>query len=429
MGIGRGDGKHAKHGGRLGDALIEAGYVEPRSVTKALDLQASFGGRLGTNLLEIGAVGETDLTAVLGRINRTQTVDPEALRSVPPEVIRMVPPRMAKRFGVVPFQHSGGSLLVAGLDPGDAVTEDELSMITGALVRTVIGLEVRIRAALERYYRIPQSVRLEALSRRLDGRSSRLDDPADAIPSSSVPPPSAVPASLRTRETDGSIERRRPRLVKRRAEVPREIELTDEEHDRIFGESRDEPRDEPGDEPREEGSPDGDHGNLDTRLETASRALARAAMRDDVADALLAFAAPDFARRLLLIRRGSQILGWRGEGQGIAPKAVRKLLIETDAPSLFANLTDHPQTWRGPLPPFPAHEPLVAVLGGTPARCVALPLMVRGRVIAFWFLCPDPTRTESASVSNSVIEGLERVASMAGLAFEVALLRNKIRTL
>ena len=147
-------------------------------------------------------------------------------------------------------------------------------------------------------------------------------------------------------------------------------------------------------------------------------------MRDDVADAVLAFAAPDFARRLLLIRRGSQILGWRGEGHGLDDKAVRGLAIDADAPSLFANLSAHPQTWQGPLPPFPAQTPLIELLGDTPSSCIALPLVVRAKVIAFLYLDNASQRLDEAP-----IEELERVAQMAGLAVEVALLRNKIRTL
>jgi len=418
---------------RLGEALVEAGWVRARDVAKALALQSDFGGRLGTNLLEIGAVSEGELLSVLGRLRRTQTAEGEAFRSVPPEVLRLVPPKLARRFEVVPIRRSGGSLLVAGLDPGDAVAEDELSTITGTLVRTVIGLEIRVRAALERYYRIPQSVRLGALSRRLDGGANggasgghEMPRAGGGVSRQASPVPAAALRTAPAAVGERSLDRRRPQPGGR-VETVREIELSAEEHASIFGAQRG--------SSRAVGRGSGKHraseptsvdlvADADARLTAIADALAHAEMRDDVADAVLSFCAPDFCRRILLIRRGDQILGWRGEGTGVEQEAVRQVEIDAGRPSLFGNLRENPQLWRGPLPPFPAQASLLGVLGEAPAGCVVAPLAVRGKIIAFLY-----ADNKADGVDKAPVGQLERLAQMAGLALEVALLKNKIRTL
>lgn len=460
----------SKYEARLGDALLEAGSITEQDISKALELQASFGGRLGTNLLEIGALGEGELLTMLGRLRHTQTVEADGFQTIAPDLLRLVPPRLAKRFEVVPVRRSGGTLLVASIDPGDALAEDELSTITGSMVRTVIGLEIRVRAALERYYRIPQSVRLTALSRRLDGRGSGVfslpgtavsdseslaDDQSliavpdgrssSATPSAATPAPETASSAEATKLGEQAIARQRP-LPPPRTEPIREVAISEEEYADIFG---------PGNESgsgsgrggtgsRGSGSgtgiqPNGADTDLDgtaeaaaaslpadpeARLEAAADRLARAGMRDDVADALLAFCRPDLDRRLLLIRRGQQILGWRGEGMGIDAAKARAIEIDSGAPSLFGNLTEHPQLWAGPLPPFPAQASLLAVLGASPSGCVVGPLVVRGKVIGFLY-----ADNGADGIAEAPVTLLERLLRMAGLALEVALLKNKIRTL
>ena len=498
------------NGARLGDALLEAGWVTERSISKALELQASFGGRLGTNLLEIGALREGELLSTLGRLRHTQTVEAEGFQAIPPDLLRLVPPKLAKRFEIVPVRRSGGTLLVASIDPGNALAEDELSAITGSMVRTVIGLEIRVRAALEQYYRLPQSVRLTALSRRLDGRGSgviSLPDQASlaAAAESNVLPlpdpsfgassgdelPSLEPASLEpvlvesvlaepvlaeqshrgtalvapeqvSRESSAPVESKRPdaaptpavterpmaekpvaealgeQAIARqrpqpplRAEPIREVAISDEEYANIFGPGNGADQGSHGAKAPESDvtTPAGEDGagvstDPEARLEATANRLARAGMRDDVADALLAFCRPDLDRRFLLIRRGQQVLGWRGEGSDVDAAMVRTIEIDAAMPSLFGNLTENPQFWTGPLPPFPAHAALLAALGEAPDGCVVGPLVVRGKVIGFLY-----ADNGSAGVTNAPIAQLERLVRMAGLALEVALLKNKIRTL
>ncbi|RMH16111.1 MAG: hypothetical protein D6696_19005, partial [Acidobacteria bacterium] len=153
---------------RLGELLVEQGEIDRAGLKRALSLQRELGGRLGTNLLELGLTTEERLLKALGRLRQVQTVSHRELLEIPRDVLRLIPPKLARRYQIVPLKRSGGTLLVAAMDPGDAVVEEELKSLTSCLARTVVGLEVRIQGALERYYRIPRPVRLAALARRLD---------------------------------------------------------------------------------------------------------------------------------------------------------------------------------------------------------------------------------------------------------------------
>ncbi len=52
---------------RLGDMLIEAGFVNEQDIQRALEFQARFGGLLGAVLIRMGAVSEDNLLSVLSK--------------------------------------------------------------------------------------------------------------------------------------------------------------------------------------------------------------------------------------------------------------------------------------------------------------------------------------------------------------------------
>ncbi len=91
-------------------------------------------------------------------------------------------------------------------------------------------------------------------------------------------------------------------------------------------------------------------------------------MRDDIADAMLGFCSPLFRRRMMLVRRGDTIMGWRGEGVGVNETAVRAISIPTDEPSVFSGLLQGVEFWLGPLPAMPHNSDLVMALGGPVAE-------------------------------------------------------------
>ncbi len=427
----------------FGDFLVSRGLLGAAEIDKALEMQRVAGGRLGTNLLELGVIGETTLLEALGECRRTSTVAGYRLRGLRPEILRLVPVKFARRHGVVPVERQGNTILLAAADPGDPLAEDEVGLMNGCLARTVIALEVHIEAALGRYYGRPITARIEGLAKRLESASSPRAAPpapaaaaadaaaadaaaADAPPASSVlgPAPSeTTPAAAHPPARSETQRSEEPGNEELRTEELPDEELPDEE-------LRNKPPEteieyvELDAESRALLTTDGE-ASPEERLAAAAEALGRTEIRDDVADVLLEHTAPYLERRLLLIRRKERVVGWRGDGPGVDGAALRAIDIGAEESSIFLTLEKGADFWLNPLPKMPAHLHLLTALGGeAPKNCLVLPVRLRSRVVAF--LYGDNGR---AGLGEVPLDELRRLVGKAGLAFEVCILKNKIRVL
>jgi hypothetical protein len=148
-------------------------------------------------------------------------------------------------------------------------------------------------------------------------------------------------------------------------------------------------------------------------------------MREDIADAVLGFCAPLFRRRMMLVVRGDTIMGWRGEGEGIDLERVRKIAIPVTEPSVFSGLVQGAEFWLGPLPRMPNNLEIVAGLGGTPpTECFVLPVRMREKTVCLLYF-----DNIGDGVAGLPMPDLRRLGSKASVAFQVYLLKSKIRNM
>ncbi|MEL7059277.1 MAG: hypothetical protein AAGN46_04525 [Acidobacteriota bacterium] len=489
----------------LGELLIAEGRIDPQQLERARHLQSLAGARLGTSLLEQGAIDEATLLDALGRQRSTQTVGADELRRIDPSIPKRIPAKLARRFRVVPFRLRGQTLLVASADGGDALREEEIGFLTSTMVRTLIGLEVRIEEALARYYGLPLADRLATLVRRLDApaisptaSAAAVNAPSSALPSSSPPPavprtsasvlpptsfavpPAFEPASPRTGSAPSPTEHAaessssQPSPLPPAPPPPRSPSSpTEPKPEREFIEldledlgalrapaaapaalesgvdrwlavrSGREPVDASASPARAEPAvPDatGFEGVEDPegRLEVAARRLQDAEIRDEIADVILDFVGLWLPRRLLLVAKDGRLIGW--EGAGLPSEiVVREIELATTEPSLFSGLASEDDGWNAPIPRLPGNASLIEQLGGHwPRHAIALPLVVRGRVVCHLYADDhaDDLRSEAeATPGEDVPAGpmpmplLRRLLRKAGVAFEVYILKNKIRVL
>jgi hypothetical protein len=401
--VGSRRGPVAKGRLRLGEFLLQEKLVDVDDLKRALVMQKRVGGRLGTNLLELGCVSEEPLLQAIGRQQAMSTVSRWQLNGIAPEVINLLPPKLARRYLVVPFRVHGKTLYIASMDSGEALIEDEVAHLTTSLARTFIGLEVRILEALESYYQLERPTRFAVVARRL-GSATPLAKPQ-------VDDPELLP----------SIE-----TLLRGGEAAKEIATPPAETAR--------PKRERGPESAAAilaasavAKPD-DQTPLPSpaaRLQDAAAGLLGTTIREEIADLLLAFCGPYFRRRLLFFKRGDRVLGWRGEGEAVDAQAFRSFTIPADEPSVFLSLAKGAELWRGPLARLPAHARLLASIGGrNPRECLVLPITLRSKVVSF--LYGDNMR---AGLADVPLPELRRLVSKAGVALEVCVLKNKIRTL
>jgi hypothetical protein len=406
----------------FGDFLVESRVLRSESLRQAMASQSALGGRLDTVLLDLDFVSETALLDALGDFFATRTASSSDLTALPPEVARLVSPRLVERFEVVPFRLDGRTLSVATRDPGDPLLEDEISLLTELDVASFIALEIRVHEAMARVYGVPLSVRSASVLRRLGADIDRLDITT-----------TAPVRERRTRPAKETISRAAERAPSATEEGPSRrrpdalaLEISTEELS-LFPSLRESLEEGGTAEPSLHGRKDHDTAPVEPHnaLEVASTALVNAEMREDIADAVLGYCRPILRRRLLLAVRRELVVGWRGEGEGVVDGRIRTIEVPLSDPSVFAGLSQGTPFWLGPLPRMARNQELVRALGGRPPpECIILPLIVRGKTVCFLY-----GDNVDQPVSGLPISELRRLVAKASLAFQVSILKSKIRNL
>jgi GAF domain-containing protein len=158
-------------------------------------------------------------------------------------------------------------------------------------------------------------------------------------------------------------------------------------------------------------------------FEEAERRLLNPTERDDVGRALLEFGV-GHARRAILFRiHRDEVAGWMAAGEGLDTDSLLAYRGALDRPSVFFTLHRGAPLIRGPLSDLPAHEPLRAALAGqTAIDALALPITVRDRLVAVLYLEPRGT-----AFAPTEVAGLQRLTAKAAIAFELCIMRSKLR--
>lgn len=449
---------------RLGEMLVLEGRITQSQLERGVQVRQLVGGRLGTHLLEMGFVQEDVLLEALGRQRASGTAGPADLEDIKPAVIRAIPAKMALRYQVVPYLVRGKTLFIAAIDPVDMLREDEISFLTSFMVRTTMALELRVKLALAKYYGAPLEARFQSLARRLSEGSSGIRSLAPPPPPPAVaaatpspvrqaPPPPLPPLPPLPPPIPGApppipvappppITAAPPPAQPVKTAPKQFIELDTEDLALLRRPASAEekakpvalpPGESPGAAPPsvapppvpapviEEAEEEKDD-SLEARLANAARDLQEAEIRDDIGDALLDFAGYFLTRRALLVLRKGRIVGWRAEGPGVDEATVAALDLDSQSPSVFNSLREAESFWLGPLPGLPANRQLATAMGGPSKDCLALPILLRGKVVAYIY-----GDNLQEGVAGAPLAAFRRLAGKAGLAFEVYILKSKIR--
>ncbi|MEW6743461.1 MAG: GspE/PulE family protein [Planctomycetota bacterium] len=161
---------------RLGERLIDLGYLTPEQLRVALEEQKRVHAPFGKIVCDLGFVTQAELAHVLAEEAGVPLVH-LADENVLPEALRLVSASEARRRHVFPLRIEGGFLKIAVADPSDIRLVDELSQATGYPLRVVASSEAEILEAIRRYYEDTDRDRLSAL---VDASARSLDKGAPA---------------------------------------------------------------------------------------------------------------------------------------------------------------------------------------------------------------------------------------------------------
>jgi len=136
---------------RLGEMLVDQGYISETQLSKALESQKTLGKKLGRVLIELGYLDENKLLDVLAAQLDFQHVRLDNF-NFDNSIIKHIPEEMARAYKCIPLYVHQKVITVAIADPTNLRTIDHLKFKTGLKVEPVIATEHEIVSAIERTY-------------------------------------------------------------------------------------------------------------------------------------------------------------------------------------------------------------------------------------------------------------------------------------
>lgn len=366
---------------RLGEILLSKGAVSADGLRSALEACRRHGGRLGTWLVRLGLVNEAALLEALAEQTGCPPAQTLDLATAPADVRGLIPPAVAKRSMMVAFARQGRTLSLAMLHPNDLVAIDEVSSLTGLVVRPHVATEAALAAAMAIPVAQPgeeggqpppgppkAAVREWRQFWRLESNAGELFRALDAPAPAPVAPPAAAFPSLAMTESGLPMN---------------EVEL-----------------------------------------ESLADSLASVRQRDQVASLVLDHLSGDAIRVALFSLYQGKIMGWAVRGGESVDEDFHTLMLPLDRPSVFLNLMRGVDLHVGPLGGGEGNQVLFDALGPpTPTDALVAPIRVRGKPVAFVWL-----DNGAQSVASVPVETVQQVARSAGLALEILVLQQKIRS-
>ena len=154
---------------RLGEILVSNGLITDEQLEEALGYQKVNKKRLGETLVELGFVSDRDINETLAKKLDVEFIE-SPLYLVDDTVARLIPESMARKYKIVGLGLRSGSLTIATTDPLDFEAIEDVALITGLNVKTVISFESEIEKTINRVYstaseNIAESIDEESLSR------------------------------------------------------------------------------------------------------------------------------------------------------------------------------------------------------------------------------------------------------------------------
>ncbi|MGL4849781.1 MAG: GspE/PulE family protein [Clostridium sp.] len=136
---------------RLGDLLVELGYISEKDVEEAIKYQKETGKRLGEIFVARNLIEEDTLLKILEvqlGISRAYLENIE----FDVEAVFSISESLAKKYDVIPIKFEGEKLVLAMADPLNIFAEEDVSISTGYKLDIRIAPKREIREAISKYY-------------------------------------------------------------------------------------------------------------------------------------------------------------------------------------------------------------------------------------------------------------------------------------
>ncbi|MEN8905626.1 MAG: ATPase, T2SS/T4P/T4SS family [Clostridiales bacterium] len=136
---------------RIGQTLVEFGFLSMDNLNKALAKQKDSGKKIGELLVSEGYITETDLLQVLEFQLGIPHVKLEQFK-IDKATCFLVPESFARRHKVIPISEKNGVLTLAMYDPLNMIAIDDIKLFTGMEIQPVISTLEDINNAIDKNY-------------------------------------------------------------------------------------------------------------------------------------------------------------------------------------------------------------------------------------------------------------------------------------
>lgn len=141
---------------RIGEMMLEAGLINPAQLEQGLSVQRAEGRKLVETLIALGHLTPGAFVEFLAKQPGIASIDLSKYE-IPRELVNLIPREIAAKHQVFPLDKLGKLLTVGMVCPLDAETVRNIEELTGLRVKALLCSPEDIRAAIERYYPVPES--------------------------------------------------------------------------------------------------------------------------------------------------------------------------------------------------------------------------------------------------------------------------------
>lgn len=142
---------------KLGDLLVTAKVITEEQLQSALEYQKKHGGKLGNILIELNFITELNLITVLSKQLNLPLISLNNT-NIDLNVAHKIPEKICKKFKVIAIEYKDGNYIVGMVEPTDVLAYDEVVKILGNSIQIAIVKETELSNIADKIYRRTEDI-------------------------------------------------------------------------------------------------------------------------------------------------------------------------------------------------------------------------------------------------------------------------------
>jgi type IV pilus assembly protein PilB len=136
---------------KIGQLLCEKSYLGDAALEHGLLSQKQQGGKLGQVLVDLGYISGRHLNEVLAEQAGIERADLEDI-SISEDILKLVPAELVTKYNVLPLSRENNQLTVAMVNPFEPQVLEDIRLVTGCSIRRCWGNAGEMERAILKFY-------------------------------------------------------------------------------------------------------------------------------------------------------------------------------------------------------------------------------------------------------------------------------------